>query len=45
MYDVSDIVMLDRIIERVANSDFNIIGHSMYSAGLKKFKLFLQSIS
>ena len=45
MYDVRDIAMLDRIIERVANSDFNIIGHSMYSAGLKKFKLFLQSIS
>ena len=45
MYDVQDIAMLDRIIEKVSKSEFNIIGHSMYSAGLKKFKLFLLSLS
>lgn len=43
MYNVRDIDLLDRIIEKVENSDFNIIGHSMYSAGLKKYKLFLLS--
>lgn len=41
MYGVTDIHLLDEIIKRVHNSDFDVIGHSMYSAGLKKYKQFL----
>ena len=43
MYRISDLAVLDRIIARVSNSDFDRIGHSMYSAGLKKYKAFLES--
>ena len=45
MYRVTDLRALDKIIDKVSSSDFDMVGHSMYSAGLKKFKLFLQSIS
>ena len=42
-YHIFDIAIIERIISRVATSDFDIIGHKMYSAGLKKYKLFLES--
>lgn len=45
MYRVTDIHVLDKIIEKVASSNFDIIGNSMYSCGLKKYKQFLESIS
>ena len=45
MYRVTDLHKLDKIIDKVSASDFDMIGHSMYSAGLKKFKQFLESIS
>ena len=43
MYDVFDVEQLDIIIEKVENSDFDQIGHKMYSCGLKKYKVFLES--
>ena len=43
MYRVFDIAVLDRIINRVSECTFDIVGHSMYSAGLKKYKAFLES--
>lgn len=45
MYRVRDGETLQKIIEKVAASDFDMIGHSMYSAGLKKYKLFIESYS
>lgn len=45
MYRVTDLHILDKIIEKVAASSFDIIGNSMYSCGLKKYKQFLESIS
>lgn len=44
MYHVMDLAVLDRIIERVSDSDFDQIGHSMYSAGLKKYRSYIESI-
>ena len=43
MYQVLDTAVLERIIDRVTKSSFDKIGHSMYSAGLKKFLAFLKS--
>ncbi len=43
MYHLNDIREIDSIIQKVLNSDFDRIGHSMYSAGLKKYKAFLLS--
>lgn len=43
MYHVHNISDLETIIERVQESEFDQTGHSLYSAGLKKFKLFLES--
>lgn len=43
MYRVTDPVVLDRIIDRVIHSDFDLTGHKMYSNGLKKFKDYLES--
>lgn len=43
MYNVRDLELLDKIIAKVSASEFDQIGHSMYSAGLKKYKLFLGS--
>ena len=45
MYRVTDLRALENIIEKVTASDFDVIGHSMYSAGLKKYKQFIESIS
>lgn len=45
MYRVTDLHILDKIIEKVAASSFDIVGNSMYSCGLKKYKQFLESIS
>ncbi len=45
MYRVTDLRVLENIIEKVSASDFDVIGHSMYSAGLKKYKQFIESIS
>lgn len=44
MYHVSDIDQLDEIIDMVKDSEFDKVGHSMYSAGLKKYKVFLESL-
>ena len=44
MYHISDLAKLDRIIERVSNSEFDRIGHSMYSAGLKKYRSYIESL-
>lgn len=44
MYHIRDLAKLDRIIERVSNSEFNRIGHSMYSAGLKKYRSYIESL-
>ena len=41
MYSVTDIHLLDEIIRRVRYSEFDEIGHCMYSAGLKKYKQYL----
>lgn len=43
MYHLHDISEIDAIIQKVLDSDFDRIGHSMYSAGLKKYKAFLLS--
>ena len=43
MYNVRDFSLLDEIIVSVSDSEFDQIGHSMYSNGLKKYKLFLES--
>ena len=43
MYHVLNAEELDSIIEEVLNSEFDHVGHSMYSAGLKKYKAFLIS--
>ena len=43
MYHLNDIREIDSIIQKVLDSDFDRIGHSMYSAGLKKYKAFLLS--
>lgn len=43
MYHVTSIAVIDRIIDRISSSPFDRIGHSMYSAGLKKYKAFLES--
>ena len=43
MYHITSIAVIDRIIDRVSASAFDMIGHSMYSAGLKKYKAFLES--
>lgn len=44
MFHVHDVKMLDMIIKRVIASEFDKVGHTMYSSGLKKYKVFLQSI-
>ena len=43
LYHVTDPVVLDRIIDRVIHSDFDLTGHKMYSNGLKRYKEFLES--
>lgn len=43
MYHVQNVSDLETIIEKVQESEFDQTGHSMYSAGLKKFKSFLES--
>ena len=43
MYHLNDIREIDSIIQKVLDSDFDHIGHSMYSAGLKKYRAFLLS--
>lgn len=41
MYNCDDIIMLQSIIRTVEGMDFDIVGHKMYSAGLKKYLKFL----
>lgn len=41
MYNVTKRQQLDRIIERIKRSEFDQTGHSMYSAGLKKWREYL----
>lgn len=43
MYHLTDSNQLELVIEKVVESDFNKIGHSLYSAGLKKYLKFLDS--
>ena len=43
MYHITDPVVIERIIDRVIQSDFDIIGHKMYSNGLKRYREFLES--
>ena len=38
MYRLNDIREIDSIIQKVLDSDFDRVGHSMYSAGLKNTK-------
>ncbi len=45
MYHICNLDLLEKIIDKVSDSDFDRIGHSMYSAGLEKYKLFLESIT
>lgn len=45
MFDLRNDLQLEEIISRVSNSDFDRVGHSMYSAGLKKFRDFLRDSS
>lgn len=42
MYRVVDPGLIQLIIDRVRECDFDQIGHSMYSAGLKKYKAYLE---
>ena len=42
MYRVVDPELVQQIIDRVRECDFDQIGHSMYSAGLKKYKAYLE---
>lgn len=44
MYHVRDIKVIEQIIDKVSGSDFDRIGHSMYSAGLKKYRSYLESL-
>ena len=41
MYNVTNCQQLDRIVERIKGSEFDQTGHSMYSAGLKKWREYL----
>jgi len=41
MYDVRNKAQLDEIISRISTSEFDRVGHSMYSAGVKKYLAFL----
>ena len=43
MYHITDPVILERVIDRVIQSDFDITGHKMYSNGLKRYRDFLES--
>lgn len=42
MFNCSNTSMLESIIREVEGMDFDIIGHKMYSAGLKKYLKFLR---
>lgn len=42
MYRVVDPELIQQITDRVRECDFDQIGHSMYSAGLKKYKAYLE---
>ena len=43
MYHILNLSDLDTIIEKVQESEFDKTGHSMYSAGLKKYREFVDS--
>lgn len=42
MYDVRNKTQLEEIISRISTSEFDRVGHSMYSAGVKKYLAFLE---
>lgn len=44
MYRVRNEVLLEKIIAKVADSDFDIIGQRMYSCGLKKYLQYLRQL-
>lgn len=37
-------IQIEHAIETVSNMEFDIVGHKMYSAGLKKYLSFLRSL-
>lgn len=41
MYEVRNKTQLEEIISRISTSEFDRVGHSMYSAGVKKYLAFL----
>lgn len=45
MYQVTDLADIKKIIEIVANEEFDKVGQRMYSCGLKKYLLFLETES
>lgn len=42
MYNCDDVILLLSIIRTVESMNFDIVGHKMYSAGLKKYLKFLK---
>ena len=44
MYHVHDDAVLEKIIEKVADSEFDKVGQRMYSCGLKKYLAFLKDL-
>ena len=42
MFHVCDLELLQRIVDRVSESDFDLVGHKMYSSGIKKFIAFIE---
>lgn len=42
MYNCDDVILLLSIIRIVESMEFDIVGHKMYSAGLKKYLKFLK---
>ncbi len=43
MYQVTDIDKLKSVVQAVKASDFDIVGNSMYSCGLKKYIKYLEA--
>lgn len=41
MYNCDDAIKLQSIVRTVESMEFDIVGHKMYSAGLKKYLKFL----